>query len=89
MVLGIVISTAPPFIVEKVKKRSWVMTHPDKVLVDVEGPSLGALDLEHGEPDGDGADRRDDAKVQTDGRDRMRPNVAPPRVLAVGITQSA
>jgi glutamate:GABA antiporter len=71
MVLGIVISTAPPFIIEKVKKRSWIMTHPDNVLVDVEGPPLGALELEHGEPDGDGADRRDDAKVQTDGHDRM------------------
>ena len=34
MVLGIVITSAPPFIVEKVKKRSWIMAHPDEVLVD-------------------------------------------------------
>jgi glutamate:GABA antiporter len=71
MVLGIVISTAPPFIIEKVKKRSWVMAHPDEVLVDVEGASLGAHDVEHGEPRGDGAEHRDDAKLQTDGHDRM------------------
>ncbi len=33
MLLGIVITSAPPFIVEKVKKRSWVIAHPDPVLI--------------------------------------------------------
>ena len=69
MVLGIVISTAPPFIIEKVKKRSWVMSHPDEVLVDVEGSSLGALDLEHSEPEAAGADHHGAAKLGTDGHD--------------------
>lgn len=34
MALGIVITSAPPFIIEKVKKQSWVAAHPDEVLVD-------------------------------------------------------
>ncbi|HTX70519.1 MAG TPA: APC family permease [Solirubrobacteraceae bacterium] len=34
MAVGIVITSAPPFIVEKVKKRSWIPAHPDEVLVD-------------------------------------------------------
>jgi len=38
MVFGIVITSTPPFIVEKIKKRSWVMAHPDEVLVDTERP---------------------------------------------------
>jgi len=74
MVLGIVISTAPPFIIEKVKKRSWVMAHPDKLLVDVEGPSLGALDLEHGKPEGDGADAHDNRELRADRHDPMAPS---------------
>jgi hypothetical protein len=73
MVLGIVISTGPPFIIEKVKKRSWVMAHPDKVLVDVESSSVGAFELEHGKPEGDGTDERDDRQLQADRRDPMPP----------------
>ena len=36
MVIGIVITSAPPIIIEKVKKRSWVAAHPDEVLVDAD-----------------------------------------------------
>ena len=36
MVAGIVISSLPPFIIEKIKKPSWRLAHPDEVLVDVE-----------------------------------------------------
>jgi len=41
MVLGIMITSAPPFIVEKVKKRSWILAHPDQVLVDSADSALG------------------------------------------------
>jgi len=41
--VGILISTLPPFIIEKVRKPSWRIAHPDEVLVDVEqAPSAGA-----------------------------------------------
>jgi hypothetical protein len=73
MVLGIVISTASPFIIEKVKKRSWVMAHPDQVLVDIEGPSLGALELEHREAQGGGADDRDNRELHADRHDPRPP----------------
>ncbi len=33
---GILISTLPPFIVEKIKKPGWRIRHPDEVLVDAE-----------------------------------------------------
>jgi amino acid transporter len=46
MVFGILITSAPPFIVEKIKKRSWIMAHPDQVLVDSADSALG--------PDGSG-----------------------------------
>jgi len=36
MVAGIVISSLPPFIIEKIKKPSWRLAHPDEVLVDAE-----------------------------------------------------
>lgn len=39
MVIGIVISSVPPFIVEKVKKPSWKLAHPDSSLVDVDDAS--------------------------------------------------
>jgi len=38
MVAGIVISSVPPFIIEKIKKPSWRLPHPDEALVDV-GPA--------------------------------------------------
>ncbi len=64
---------ARPFAVrlEKFKKRGWVMAHPDKVLVDVEGSSLGALELEHGEPERDRADDRDNRELHADRHDPM------------------
>ncbi|MBV9415585.1 MAG: hypothetical protein JO363_11460 [Solirubrobacterales bacterium] len=36
MVAGIVISSLPPFIIEKIKQPSWRLAHPDEVLVDVD-----------------------------------------------------
>jgi len=41
MVAGIVISSLPPFIIEKIKKPSRKLAHPDDVLVDV-GPTDAA-----------------------------------------------
>jgi len=36
MFAAILICSAPPFIIEKIKKASWTPTHPDAVLLDVE-----------------------------------------------------
>ncbi len=36
MVAGIVIFSLPPFIIERIKKPSWKIAHPDEVLVDVD-----------------------------------------------------
>ena len=36
MAAGILICSLPPFIIEKIKKPSWKIAHPDEVLVDVE-----------------------------------------------------
>jgi len=41
MITGIVISSVPPFVIEKIKKPSWVVAHPDEALVDV-GPQTPA-----------------------------------------------
>jgi hypothetical protein len=32
----IVISSAPPFIIEKIKKSDWKIEHPDTVLLDLD-----------------------------------------------------
>lgn len=42
MVIGIVITSAPPFIIERVKKRSWVVAHPDEILVDMDETADGS-----------------------------------------------
>jgi putative glutamate/gamma-aminobutyrate antiporter len=36
MLAAIVICSAPPFIIEKIKKPSWIETHPDEVLLDLD-----------------------------------------------------
>ena len=36
MFAAIVICSAPPFIIEKIKKPSWVEEHPDEVLLDLD-----------------------------------------------------
>lgn len=36
MIAGILISSLPPFIIEKIKKPSWKLAHPDEVLVDAD-----------------------------------------------------
>ena len=36
MLAAIVICSAPPFIIEKIKKPSWVEEHPDEVLLDLD-----------------------------------------------------
>lgn len=42
MAIGIVITSAPPFITERTKKASWVARHPDTVLVEAGGSANGA-----------------------------------------------
>ena len=73
MLLGIVITSAPPFIVEKVKKRSWVIAHPDPVLVDTETSSPGALKLAQPAPTHHDANDGDVAGVRSDRHDRTPP----------------
>jgi hypothetical protein len=73
MVLGVVITSAPPFIVEKVKKRSWVIAHPDPVLVDTETSSTGALKLAQRAPRPLDANDGDVAGVRSDRDDRTPP----------------
>ena len=36
MAAGIIICSLPPFVIEKVKRPSWNIAHPDEVLVDVD-----------------------------------------------------
>jgi glutamate:GABA antiporter len=46
MAAAIVLCSAPPFIIEKIKKRSWIEAHPDDVLLDTDDvkgvPALAA-----------------------------------------------
>lgn len=48
--VGIVISSLPPFIVE-IKKPSWKLAHPDEVLADV-GDAGGGQDLQPRDKEG-------------------------------------
>jgi amino acid transporter len=45
MAAGIMICSLPPFIIEKLKKPSWIIAHPDTVLVDLEtgDPAQGVV----------------------------------------------
>ena len=36
MLAAIVICSVPPFIIEKIKKPSWIEAHPDEVLLDLD-----------------------------------------------------
>lgn len=44
MLAAILVCSVPPFIIEKVKKPSWVMAHPDEVLLDLDQDET-AIDL--------------------------------------------
>ncbi len=41
MIAGVLMSSVPPFIIEKIKKPAWVIAHPDEALVDP-GPQTPA-----------------------------------------------
>jgi hypothetical protein len=71
--LGVVITSAPPFIVEKVKKRSWIIARPDPVLVDTETSSTGALKLAQPASRPLDANDGDVAGVRSDRHDRTPP----------------
>jgi amino acid transporter len=39
----IIVCSAPPFIIEKIKKPGWSITHPDNVLLDLDDPGSEPL----------------------------------------------
>ncbi|MBV8487107.1 MAG: amino acid permease, partial [Planctomycetaceae bacterium] len=48
MVAGIVICSLVPFMIEKIKKPSWKLAHPDEVLVDIgDGDGSSRTDRRH------------------------------------------
>jgi hypothetical protein len=49
VMLGLIaIASAPPFIIEKIKKPGWKIEHPDTVLLDLEDGAAAAVPASDG-----------------------------------------